>query len=573
MESATRSATLFDVLGAAAWDEMRARMERRAYAPGDVIIGQGTLDPEFHVIVDGLVAVEASGMRGRRRELGTLGPGDAIGDMALLTGDPASADVIASSPVSTYAISRERLVALDDLRARLMEALAQLLAVRLRHANERLIAERSAVLHAIAGAPAVLPALSRLPAEVARVVDAPVLAVLLGDGYHGTGDAMAGKDVSVWNVSNADLSELPRALKRVSHEYDRILLFGAPAALSALAAEAGAPWHVLHEAEAVPPNATRIVQVTRTPGSHAEMHRRSARAGVSVLGLIPPESPPRQPRDPVARLARAVTGRLVGLALGAGAAKGLAHVGVLRAFVERDIPIDIISGCSIGSAIASAFAAGYTVDEIAQITTEVAQRALRPTLPIHSFLSSRGIRDELERVGRGKRFEDLDVPLAVCAVDIFRRCEVTFTEGLVWPRILASMAIPGVYPPLRSGDSYLVDGSVLTPVPARQCRDLGAGIVIGVRLTGARTSPREILDYDPSRPIAADTITRCFEIMHNRLSELSRNDADVTIEVQLEKGGIRDFDRMAEFSRAGHDATLGAIDELASVMPYVKETA
>ena len=71
--------------------------------------------------------------------------------------------------------------------------------------------------------------------------------------------------------------------------------------------------------------------------------------------------------------------------------------------------------------------------------------------------------------------------------------------------------------------------------------------------------------------ITTDTITRCFEIMHNRLSELSRNDADVTIEVQLEKGGLREFDRLQEFARAGHDATVAALPEIAEVLPYVKE--
>jgi NTE family protein len=198
---------------------------------------------------------------------------------------------------------------------------------------------------------------------------------------------------------------------------------------------------------------------------------------------------------------------------------------------------------------------------------------VRPTLPIHSFLSSKGIREELERIGAGRRFEDLDIPLVVTATDIFRRCEVTFTEGVVWPRLLASMAIPGIYPALRSAQSFLVDGAVLNPVPARQVRDLGAGIVVGVRLTGSRTSPREDLDIKPGKPLATETIIRCLEIMQNRLSELSRNDSDVTIEVCLERGGLRDFDRAVEIAQGGYDATMAARAELAAVMPYVAEVA
>jgi NTE family protein len=289
--------------------------------------------------------------------------------------------------------------------------------------------------------------------------------------------------------------------------------------------------------------------------------------------VIPADGGASGPRDPVARAARTITGRRVGLALGAGAARGLAHIGVLQAIDELGIDIDVISGCSIGSAIAAAYAAGYHAEDLHENVARVASRALRPTLPLHSFLSNRGIRDELERLGQNRRFEDLDVPLAIPAVDIFRRCEVTFTTGLVWPRILASMAIPGIYPPLRAGDTYLVDGSVLTPVPVRQCRDLGAGVVIGVRLTGARTSPRDQLDFDPSRPLAADTITRCFEIMNNRLSELSRDESDVSIEVMLERGGLRDFDRAREYADAGYAATLASRDALAAVLPYVGAAA
>jgi predicted acylesterase/phospholipase RssA len=107
----------------------------------------------------------------------------------------------------------------------------------------------------------------------------------------------------------------------------------------------------------------------------------------------------------------------------------------------------------------------------------------------------------------------------------------------------------------------------------RQCRDLGAGVVIGVRLTGARTSPRDQLDFDPSRPLAADTITRCFEIMNNRLSELSRDESDVSIEVMLERGGLRDFDRAREYADAGYAATLASRDALAAVLPYVGAAA
>jgi NTE family protein len=235
------------------------------------------------------------------------------------------------------------------------------------------------------------------------------------------------------------------------------------------------------------------------------------------------------------------------------------------------VPIDAVSGASIGAAVAAGVAAGTPVDELEELVNRVAARVVRPTVPVHSLLSNAGIKEEIHRVAGETRIEDLDLPLAIVAVDIFRRSEVTFTSGLVWPRIVASTAIPGVYPASAALGSYLVDGGILTPVPARQCRELGADIVIGVRLTATRTSPRERLERQPGRPLAVEAMIRAFEIMQNRISEISHEPSDVTIEVCVEgTGGLRDFKRGPEIARVGYAATRDAGPALAEALPYVK---
>jgi NTE family protein len=366
-------------------------------------------------------------------------------------------------------------------------------------------------------------------------------------------------------------------LRRVAHEYDRIIIFSTEP-LIAEAYEVTTSAVLLHEAERfegpdgidAPQSAPQaVIALTSRPWSVTTLRELTQRAGAPVIAAIPSGESKHGPGDPVAKLARVITKRQVGVALGAGAAKGIAHLGVLRALDTLGVDIDMFSGSSIGAAIAAGRAAGYDHDELSDIATRIAARAVRPTLPLHSFLSNRGLRDELERIGQGRRFEDLDLPLAVCATDIFRRCDVTFTTGPVWPRILASMAIPGIYPALRGRNSYLVDGAVLNPVPTTQCRELGAGVVIGVRLTGRQTSPRDDLDVMPSRPLATETIMRCLEIMHNRVSELSGTDADATIQVCIDKGGLRDFSRSSEIADAGYAATMEARDSLAAAMPYI----
>lgn len=575
MNGTRTTGTLFEALGDEAWARLREAMERREYAPGDVLIAQGTLEPEFHIIHDGVVMISASSLKGQRRELGALGPGDPVGDMSLLTGDPATADVIATTPVVTFSAPHDRIAAMGDVRSSLMAALAGMLAARLKHANERLLAQHAANLYCIRCDPADIGALARLPGAMAAVAGAPVLFIVAGDAFKEAplADVMSAKQASIWQLGNEDLADLPRLLNRVSHEYDRIVYMTTRGAPAQGLPEFEGTYEVVRERGGAPQSEGNIIALTGRAWTVPALRDLTARMGRPVVAALPADPSPPGPKDPVAKLARVITGRQVGLALGAGAAKGVAHIGVLRAFEDLGLDIDVIAGCSIGAAIAAGHAAGYTVDELQDMAAQIAARAVRPTLPMHSFLSNKGLRDELEKIGRGRRFDDLDIPLAICATDIFRRCEVSFTTGVVWPRILASMAIPGIYPALRVADSYLVDGSVLNPVPARQCRELGAGVVVGVRLTGTRTSPREVMEFDPSRPLATETIMRCLEIMHNRLSELSRGDAEVTIEVALERGGLRDFNRAIEIAQAGHDAAIAAAPELAVVAPYIRELA
>lgn len=143
---------------------------------------------------------------------------------------------------------------------------------------------------------------------------------------------------------------------------------------------------------------------------------------------------------------------------------------------------------------------------------------------------------------------------------------MTFTTGLLWPRILASMALPVAYPPLRAMGSYLIDGGVIAPVPVQQCRLLGAGRVIAVRLTAGRTAPRRDLLKTPSAPFAMETLFRTLEIMHNRISETSRHEADVTIEVCLDGGGLSDFKRGPQYSEVGYKTTMDARKQLSALL-------
>jgi NTE family protein len=565
--------SLEHLLPADDWRALQDSMAQEEFTPGEHLVHQGSLEPPFYIIREGVASVVAQGPNGDLRELGRIGAGECIGEMSLLTGDPASADVVALTPVSVYSASQAKLASLDDLRSRVIEALSAILAARLKQANERLLTLSSATSHVITCDGGGLDALRGLPAAIADVVDGRVLVLLIG--AHAATAMEGGERVDVRAVGADEAADLSRILHRAAHDYAEILIFSNEPALPYMTVDPTKMLFVAHERDLrrLPPEVpvtARIAVIGDESWTQPGLRRLADQCGRQVVAVTP-ASGSSDGGDLVARLARTLTGRQVGLALGSGAAKGLAHLGVLRALTEIKVPIDIVSGCSIGAAIAAGVAARMDLDELTELTTKAAGRAIRPTLPLRSFLSNAGVRDELKRLAEERRIEDLDLPLAVVATDLFRRSEVTFTTGLIWPRLVASMAIPGAYPPSAALGSYLVDGGVLNPVPVQQCRDLGAGVVIGVRLTATRTSPRERLDFKPKMPLAVETIMRTFEIMLNRISEVSHEHADVNVEVCVDGGGgVRDFKRAEEIAELGYRATMAAAASLTSAMPYVK---
>lgn len=581
VENRTLASTLFHLLSDEEWQSLRSKMDLRAFEPGDVLVQQGTIEPDFHVIVEGVALVVATNNRGERRELGRLGFGECIGEMSLLTGDPASADVVAATPVQTYAATPTRLAGLGDLRRRLVEALSAALAGRLKHANERLLALHLARNHVICCGPEDVAALARLPRAMADTTGGQVMVLVTGESViEASGRAhLEADNVTVRVVNDGEKANLSSLLQHMAREFDEIVLLGGEEAFHQIAPDAASVLHVAREAEGVYTRSQhesggQLIVVSQERWTQPALRRLAARLKRPVIAILPPESASSSARTPIAKLARVITQRQVGLALGAGGAKGLAHLGVLRAFDQLVVPIDVISGSSIGSPIAAGVAAGMTVDELMKATLRVASKAVRPTLPLRSFLSNAGLKEGLRELSGERRIEDLDLPLAVVATDLFRRTAVTFTSGLVWPRLLASMAIPGVYPPSEAMGSYLVDGGVLHPVPVRPCRDLGAGIVIGVRLTGSRTSPRDNLDAHPARPLAIETIMRSLEIMVNHISEVSHEAADVNIEVCIDGGGgVRDFKRGEEIAANGYRAAMASAESLVGALPYIKTEA
>ncbi len=176
----------------------------------------------------------------------------------------------------------------------------------------------------------------------------------------------------------------------------------------------------------------------------------------------------------------------IGLALGGGGARGLAHVGVLKVLEHEGIPFDFIAGTSMGGIIGAMYAAGMSVVELEEEALHITRprnmlRFLDLTLARTGLISGKALHDYLvEKLGGDLTFDELNIPLAVVAVDLISGEEVHLREGSVVDAVRATSAFPGVIDPVKIDSYRFTDGGILNNVPADVVREMGADIVIAV---------------------------------------------------------------------------------------------
>lgn len=254
-------------------------------------------------------------------------------------------------------------------------------------------------------------------------------------------------------------------------------------------------------------------------------------------------------------------GKKVGLALGSGALRGLAHVGVLKAFAKHKIPIDYISGCSIGSLIGAIYSAGLDADTILKLAKGLKRRHwLDFVIPKIGLMSGDRVLEIVSLLTRKKTFEQLNIPMAIVATDVINGTEVVFTEGNVAKAVRASTSVPGVFVPYELNGMLLVDGAVLNPTPVDVVKKMGADIVIGVDLAHAEAicSVTNIFDV----------ILQSIDIMERELLKYRVFDCDVLIRPDIAHISPSSFDCIDEAVELGEKA---AIEALPRIMKLLEE--
>ncbi len=247
----------------------------------------------------------------------------------------------------------------------------------------------------------------------------------------------------------------------------------------------------------------------------------------------------------------------IGLALGGGFARCLAHVGVLQVFEEHKIPIHSIAGISSGSIIAAAYASGTPLEEMisAGACTTFSSYA-RWTLSKMGLASNERMDPYLRRVLRHARFEEMRTPLAVVATDLATGAPVVFKDsGDIIPAVRASCSYPGLFLPVEIDQRWLVDGAMSASVPTAAVAQLGATRVIGVNLPGIGNN-----GLHPTNMF--QVVHRCIAIMQDRSEATWRRSAHLVIEPDVTPCVWNGFDRAAELVEAGRRAAERALPRI-----------
>jgi len=312
-------------------------------------------------------------------------------------------------------------------------------------------------------------------------------------------------------------------------------------------------------------------------------------------------------------------GKKIGLALGSGAARGLAHIGVIKALEEAEIGIDMIAGTSVGAFIGALYASGVPVARMEQVAKEVDWRQMAgwvdPIIPTTGLIDGKKLARFMSELLPASSFEQLKIPLAMVTTDIESGETLIIKRGNLLEALRAAVAFPGIFTPVRFGNRFLVDGGLCHPVPADVTRDLGADLVIGVCAIPPVAKQREetFLPSEPSSKSSGKGLLDLFNaerieklvrdiwkpndkeaevkekhaknagrkppgifkicaqsvaIMENEINalRLARNEIDILIRPDLNGITLLEFHRAEESIQAGERAARGMVAKIRALI-------
>jgi NTE family protein len=248
--------------------------------------------------------------------------------------------------------------------------------------------------------------------------------------------------------------------------------------------------------------------------------------------------------------------RKLGLALGGGGARGLAHIGVLKVLEEEGLAAEFVAGTSVGSLIGALYCCGYTWQQLHELARSTDWSDLVTfTVPRLGLVNARKLERLVARLAGGRNLEDLPIPFRAVAVDITAGEVVVLAEGPVSRAVRASASIPGIFEPTRWEGRLLVDGGLMDNVPSDVVRDMGADVVLAVNLSGERAKSR------PPENIV-DVMIYSLEVLIYGQGQRGTAAADVPVVPDLAGFSYRNLGRLEEMVDRGEQAMRAALPAL-----------
>ena len=275
-------------------------------------------------------------------------------------------------------------------------------------------------------------------------------------------------------------------------------------------------------------------------------------AGCQTPPTAPPATPPAAPPSVLPAPPKPPRPPRIGLALGGGAARGFAHIGVIQVLEEAGIRPDLVVGTSAGSLVAALYAAGRHGAELARVALAMDESAITDwSFPGRGLIRGEALARYVREQTGGRTIEQLPMPLGIVATDLDSGLAMLFQRGDVGIAVRASSAVPAVFQPVKIGSHEYVDGGLVSPVPVRSARQMGADLVIAVDIS---SPPEGNATGDPFT-----MLLQTFSIMGKSINTFELKDADIVIRPRLVGVSSADFTARKRAIESGREAALAGL--------------
>ena len=580
------SLELFSGLDDAALRDLVSEFERVHCTRGDVLMKAGEQADCIYVVISGRLRIALQTPGEPERVVREVGPGESLGEMALISGEPRSATVRAARDAELLKLSKSGFDRLIHRYPEVLMRVTRTVVQRLRTATPDWPVPAAVRTIGVlpAGTDAPLQQFSALLADALN--DAGSVLHLNSQGFdEHLGEGTAQDDIDIWDETDSSIAawlteqeavhrfvlyeadrENSAWTRRCIRQSDRIILIGIAGSSPQLSAPESVLFGTLSETLTTMVELVLLHAEPRrlVPGSQRWLDHRPA-ARLHHVHMYT--------RDHFERLVRFLTGRSVGLVLGGGGARGAAHIGVIRALEEAGIPIDMVGGTSAGGMVAALYAMGYSCEAMRDaMRQQLVDSGMfkKYTLPIVSLIAATPPDIAAREVYKDTQIEDLLLNFFCVSCNLSTGGAVVHQRGSLWRAVRATTSLPGILVPVVEGQHLLVDGGVVDNLPSTIMKELCGGPVIVVNVNPDSDvmldedlegfpSPAEILWswVNPFKkairvPTIMAIMVRVAVVNSLFRKEAAMRQADFLVDVPVDHYGLLDFDAVDEMADTGY---------------------